>query len=52
MYGYKRVPGLMYRLKSWCEGTRRKLNSVRRSGRKSDINKAMATPVMACQEEA
>jgi len=43
---------MMYRLESWCEDTRRKLNTARRSGRKSNINKAMATPVMACQEEA
>jgi hypothetical protein len=46
------VPGMMYRLESWCEDTRGKLNTARRSGRKSNINKAMATPVMACQEEA
>ena len=50
--GALRVPGMMYRLESWCEDTRRKLNTARRSGRKSNINKAMATPVMACQEEA
>jgi len=46
------VPGMMYRPEAWCEDTRGKLNTARRSGRKSNINKAMATPVMACQEEA
>jgi hypothetical protein len=47
-----RVPGMMYRPEAWCEDTRGQLNTARRSGRKSNINKAMATPVMACQEEA
>ena len=46
------APGMMYRLKTWCADTRRQLNTARRSGRKSEINKVTAWPVMACQEEA
>ena len=48
----ERAPGMVYRLESWCADTRRQLHTARRSGRKSDINKATAAPGMACQEEA